>query len=84
VVGTLSIRGRDLDDVAVPDFSFEGYPATVGTTTYTGLADLGVDAVCKIENGCAAGKGKDIAARREAVGVVGIEIHFERVEKLAR
>jgi hypothetical protein len=84
VVGTLPIRGRDLDDVAVPYFSFKGHPATVGTTTDTGLADLGVDAVCKIENGRAAGEGKDIAAGSEAVNVVRIEINLEGIEKLAR
>jgi hypothetical protein len=79
VVGPLPVRGRDLDDVAVDDLGLQGHPAAVDPTSNAGVSDLGVDSIGKIEDGRPAGKGEDVATRREAVDLVGIEVDLQRI-----
>ena len=76
-----TLRGEDLDDLAVLQRVFEGHHAAVDLRADASVTDLGVDAVGEVDRRGARGQVDDVAARREDVDLVLEQVDLDRVEE---
>src|ERR1035437_4579562 len=75
--GLMAGLGHDLDDVAVAQNGAQRHDAAVDLGAHAGAAHIGVNGVREIDGRGVARQHDHFAARREGVGLLGVQVHFE-------